>query len=371
MKLNLFTLVTLIASTFAIPVGEKPENANLRRISTKEGESQWMTEDEIAVLIRDVIPFIDLTDEVPTNNFRPAPRPIRANPSTPTQQSLVKPLTEQIDLQQMKDFLTTFSTFNNRYYKSTSGKESSIWLQGQLEAVAKYSNSTSVKVEIVPFTHPSFAQKSLIAKIIPTQPINAGRTIVGAHQDSINGQNALNGRAPGADDDGSGTGSIFEAFRLLVVNNYVPKKTLEFHFYAAEEAGLLGSQAIAVKYKSDNVIVDGMLQVDMTGYVKPGTTEVIGIETSRYADTSISTFLKTLSAEYAAIPGVSTSCGYACSDHASWTKNGYKAAFLFESLFENHNKQIHTANDSLEKVSFSHMAEFTKLILGWAVEMTA
>ena len=46
--------------------------------------------------------------------------------------------------------------------------------------------------------------------------------IIGAHQDSINSQNPSGGRSPGADDDGSGSITLLEAFRVLIANNFYP-----------------------------------------------------------------------------------------------------------------------------------------------------
>lgn len=67
--------------------------------------------------------------------------------------------------------------------------------------------------------------------------------------------------APGADDDCSGTASIVEAFRVLAHNGYIPRNgPVEFHWYAAEEGGLLGSQAIAKYKKESGVTIGAMLE---------------------------------------------------------------------------------------------------------------
>lgn len=98
-----------------------------------------------------------------------------------------------------------------------------------------------------------------------------------------------------ADDDGSGTVTILEAFRVLLTDSRVSTgqapNTIEFHWYAGEEGGLLGSGAIFQKYKQDGRQVKAMLNQDMTGYVKPGTTEVVGILTDN-VDAGLTTFLK-------------------------------------------------------------------------------
>lgn len=82
-------------------------------------------------------------------------------------------------------------------------------------------------------------------------------------------------------------------------------------------------------------------------------------------------FLKKVALAYCDIPAVDTKCAYACSDHASWTKAGYSSVFTFETLFEEHSSYIHTSNDDLTNVSFDHMAQFVKLVLGWVVELSA
>ena len=79
-------------------------------------------------------------------------------------------------------------------------------------------------------------------------------------------------------DDGSGTVSILEAFRSLVENGFRPERSVEFHWSSAEEAGLLGSQAVAQAYEKAGKRVVAMLQNDMTGYVG-ANGEVIGIVT--------------------------------------------------------------------------------------------
>lgn len=82
--------------------------------------------------------------------------------------------------------------------------------------------------------------------------------------DSINLDNPSSGRAPGADDDGTGVVNLIEAYRALLQGGFRPRNTVEFQFYAAEEVGLRGSQAIATSYKNSGVQVKAHYQIDMT-----------------------------------------------------------------------------------------------------------
>ena len=81
-------------------------------------------------------------------------------------------------------------------------------------------------------------------------------------------------KAPGADDDGSGTVTILDVFRALVSSKYEPVNDVEFHWYSAEEGGLLGSQAIFAEYERVGVQVAAMLQQDMTGTACSLSTKV-------------------------------------------------------------------------------------------------
>lgn len=149
----------------------------------------------------------------------------------------------------------------------------------------------------------------------------------------------------GADDDGSGTTSSLEGFRALVNANYTPSTPLEFHYFSAEEGGLLGSQAVAKSYEDEGKKVLAMLQMDMTAWVKAGTEERVGI-IQDFVDPALTEFIETLVEEYCesalstkhtgsktdsrvtvSIPPVKTQCSYACSDHASFAKAGYQSAF--------------------------------------------
>jgi leucyl aminopeptidase len=83
--------------------------------------------------------------------------------------------------------------------------------------------------------------------------------------DSINLSNPTSGRAPGADDDGTGTVNLIEGLRALVAAGFKPSTPVEYHWYSGEEAGLLGSQAIATAYKNAGTKVKAFMELDMSG----------------------------------------------------------------------------------------------------------
>ncbi|KAG6332037.1 hypothetical protein ID866_7048 [Astraeus odoratus] len=175
-----------------------------------------------------------------------------------------------------------------------------------------------------------------------------------------------------ADDDGSGTVTILESYRALLTSGFQPQLPVEFHWYSAEEGGLLGSQAVAKSYQAHQFQVYAMSQFDMTAWVKVGVQEHIGVITD-YVDSSLTEFNKKLIDTYLNVPYIETKCGYACSDHASWARAGYPSIFTIESSFEHANHaNIHTMNDRMDissEFSFDHMLEFSKLAVAFAIEL--
>ena len=267
--------------------------------------------------------------------------------------------------------LREFTAFRTRYYRSSTGRESQAWLLKTVKNLAKQRSDLNISVSEWPH---SWGQNSIILHIDGSDSEASqeeGITIVGAHQDSTNLIPFL--AAPGADDDGSGTVTILEALRALLANkSWKPVTDVEFHWYSAEEGGLLGSQAIFSSYEKEGRDVKAMLQQDMTGYVQKtldaGEPESVGVITD-YVDPGLTTFIKEVITAYCDIPYVETKCGYACSDHASASKAGYPSAFVIESDFKYSDSKIHTTEDKIEYLSFDHMLQHARLTLGLAYEL--
>lgn len=170
--------------------------------------------------------------------------------------------------------LEKFTSFRTRYYRSQTGRDSQLWLMGKAEELASTRKDLDITVSEVKH---DWGQNSIVVHI-PGKGKAADKaavTILGAHQDSTNLIPFL--AAPGADDDGSGTVTLLEALRVLLVTGWAPTTPVEFHWYSAEEGGLLGSQEVVRTYMEKEVKVKAMLQQDMTAFVKTGTQERVGL----------------------------------------------------------------------------------------------
>ncbi|CDZ98846.1 Transferrin receptor and related proteins containing the protease-associated (PA) domain [Phaffia rhodozyma] len=333
----------------------------------------WMTEREKIIAKSKGRRFMDITETPSLGSpslISGASAPKTFKYPTPNS-TLVSPILKHLSVDEPKKNLVDFTSFYTRYYRSDTGKQSSEWLLAKVEQyIADAPKEVREHVSVQAFPH-TWAQTSVIATFTPKNKENrkAPVTVVGAHCDSTNMLPFL--RSPGADDDGSGTATTLEAFRALVASGYIPETPLQFMWFSAEEGGLLGSQAISQKLAADGVAVKAMIQMDMTAWVKQGTEEVVGIITD-FVDPDLTAFNKAIVDRYLNIPWKETKCGYACSDHASFSKAGFQSSFTIESTFENSNKNIHSANDKFDhpEFSFTHMLEFSKLAVGFAVELT-
>lgn len=181
----------------------------------------------------------------------------------------------------MHDDLEHLTSFYNRLYNGPTGEKSSQWLHNHIAGIIAESPFHS-HISLEYFTH-TFPQSSIIARFEPkVRDFSKPLTILGAHQDSANYLFPLL-PAPGADDDGSGSITILEAFRVLAESGYIPYGgPVEFHWYAAEEAGNLGSGAIAAYKKKEGATIGAMMEFDATGFISRKSTESIGKFAARF-----------------------------------------------------------------------------------------
>ena len=264
----------------------------------------------------------------------------------------------------IRNTITSLSTnWTSRRYNQQGGVDAANWLRNQWTTLAQ--GRTDVTVSL--FNHASWAQPSVILTIRGTTLPNEV-VVLGGHLDSINSSGSAY-TAPGADDDASGVASLTEVIRVAMARGYRPARTVKFMAYAAEEVGLRGSAEIAAQHKSTGVNVVGVLQLDMTNY-RGSSYDIVLV--SDYTNAAQNTFLTNLISTY--LPGVtrtSTTCGYACSDHASWHNQGYPASFPFEALMSQSNPYIHTSSDTLARTAgtATNSVKFAKLAAAYMAEL--
>jgi leucyl aminopeptidase len=264
--------------------------------------------------------------------FRPSPPPYSLDNAASVTAML--PLLQTSNLVRT---IETLSAFPDRFHESDDGKRAAIWLRDLWQSYA--AARPDVKVELV--THDDTPQPSVVLTI-PGKTLPAEQVVLGGHLDSINQRGGL---APGADDNASGIAVLSEVIRVALELDYQPDRSVVFYGYAAEEIGLVGSNEIAARAQAQKTNVTGVLQLDMTN-VTPAAQPYMAIITD-FTNAALNELAKQLIDTYVGIPWKTSECGYACSDHGSWTEHGFAAHHVHETTIEESNDKLHTAQDTL------------------------
>jgi leucyl aminopeptidase len=286
-----------------------------------------------------------------------------AGPYTLDQQAFVRPLLSKISEPKLRATIQTLSAYHDRYYSHDQGVASAQWIADRWTALAAKIPGAAVRL----YRHDGWKQPSVILTVPGTDKADE-IVVLGGHLDSINIYDGRGAAAPGADDNASGIAVLTEAIRVLADGGFRPRRTVEFMGYAAEEVGLRGSQDIADDYARQGKKVVGVIQYDMSNF--PGNGPGMFLLTDN-VDPELSAFTGKLIDAYAGVPRGTTECGYACSDHASWTRAGYPSAMAFEATLDTMNENLHTDHDTLANGGgdASHSVPFARLAVAFAAEL--
>jgi len=357
-----------------VAFGQPEYNPNEKRLikyGPGESDQEWMTLANLETLETSFhffnklgVGYLDITDfQEPLKVDTPVKPKIF--PTGPTQQNVVNPLIQQASQNSLRSYITSLSGFPNRYYSTSSGAQSAVWLRDLMQGFITASGRTDCNCSL--YAHSGYIQNSVICRISGSGDLANEIIVTGAHLDSVNSRSTPNGVAPGADDDATGVASFVETFRILVSNGFRPLRTIEFMAYAAEEVGLRGSQDIARAYRTQGKNVYAVYQNEMSGYVENAPTVTV---LQDYVDLTLTRFVESLVDEYLNIPYTRAVCGYGCSDHASWDGQDFATVCTAEAgPFGDVNPAMHTDADTIDKLDMSFTVEFAKLCLAFVAEL--
>jgi len=184
--------------------------------------------------------------------------------------------------------------------------------------------------------------------------------VYGAHLDSTAGWWAgKTGRSPGADDNGSGSSAVLEFAKIVSSQGLRFKNTLRLCLFTGEEQGLIGSRALARRWKSEGVNVIAMFNTDMLGYRQPGTPITINFM-NRVGDPDLINIAREVTNTY--LPGIGNdNTAACCSDQQSFHENGFPAVGYFETPGRTvYYPQYHRTTDLLEYLDLEQIATQAK-----------
>ncbi|KAF9151529.1 hypothetical protein BG015_006550 [Linnemannia schmuckeri] len=294
----------------------------------------------------------------------PSDHPIVLKSKNLKHRKSLQAIVDQVDVKTLEQDVTWLSgeasgsPFITRSSTSKQSIEVAQWLKSQFES---YGCDT---VELM--SYQSRFGPNVICTFKGTERPNE-HVILGAHHDSRG--SFLNPRAPGADDDGSGTSMLLQVARIIKANNLTFGRTFVISAFSGEEQGLFGSAALAKKLKSQGTTITMMVQGDMLAYRKPGEPIQVAFP-ARYHTAELSSLLHNVTELYVpeAVVGITGAC---CSDHQSFWEAGYPATAFFERNGPIADPKYHNSGDLVyrEGYDFAQLRASTQAMLASVFEV--
>jgi Zn-dependent M28 family amino/carboxypeptidase len=185
--------------------------------------------------------------------------------------------------------------------------------------------------------------------------------IVTAHLDSVNHETP-GGRAPGADDNGSGAAGVLEMAECMAGGNH--SADLRFILFGGEEQGLFGSTQYVAGLSSSNG-VSAVINMDMIATINTQARSVL-IEGGPVSQALIDRLAET-AATYTDL-SVQTSLHFFNSDHVPFIEAGIPAVLLIEGN-DSANDVVHTSRDTLDRVDDALMTDIVRMGMAAVLEL--
>lgn len=245
-------------------------------------------------------------------------------------------------------------------------------LEMALAWVEEYYQELGIKVWREPYRRRGRTMYNIVAEIPGL--VNPDRVlIIGSHLDSTAGWPWGNeSRAPGADDDGSGTVAAMEIARALV--NLPLGYTVRFVHFTGEEQGLYGSYAYSDKVAEAKTDLVGMIEMDMVGWcAKPGNRLDVHDGRDRNGSHELVAYFAENANRYGINLNVVDTHNHAVdnrSDHAGFLDHGYKAVLVSEEFTDDgFNPNYHSRRDRADTLNFDFMVEVVKLVIATTADL--
>jgi len=188
--------------------------------------------------------------------------------------------------------------------------------------------------------------------------------LITAHLDDTSGDPS--NKAPGADDNASGSSGVLLAADLL--SHHFFACTLRYALFTGEEQGLIGSAAYASYVHSQNQDIRGVLNLDMIAY-NSDAHPIVDLHTrsgssANAGDLAIAnTFIDVVNAYHLNLAPDLLQDEMRRSDHAPFWDNGYPAILAIEDN-DDFTPYYHTTNDTLSTLDLAFFTNFVKAAVG-------
>lgn len=273
---------------------------------------------------------------------RAAP-PVRAEPRPD-----IVALTAEVSADELLASITHLAGFGTRHSLSSELTEAAEWARVKLESFGFAVSTSDVSVG-------GGTSRNMVADK-PGTSAPPRLVVATAHLDSVNLRGGPTAEAPGADDNASGVAGVLELGRLLGRDSSA--NDLRLILFGGEEQGLHGSQQyVDALSQSDRDRLDAVVNMDMVATLNvPQTTVLLeGAPVSQQLMNDLAAAAHT----YTALV-VETSLNPFASDHVPFINAGLPALLTIEGG-DSANVNIHTADDTVEKIHLPLAAEILRM----------
>jgi hypothetical protein len=257
-------------------------------------------------------------------------------------------LTAMVSQSRFADTLSRLTAFRTRHSLTAEFSAAADACKAMLEALDCAVSKRSIAVG-------SGTSFNIVADK-PGVGANRRLVLVTAHLDSVNAAGGITGAAPGADDNGSGTAGVLEIGRILTAQP--AEHDLRLVLFGGEEQGLHGSQQyVASLPQAERARIDSVINMDMIATLNTQALTVL-LEGASVSQTLMNDLIAA-AADYTSL-AVQTSLHPFASDHVPFIEASMPALLTIEGA-DTANHNIHTANDTLDKINYGLAAEILKM----------
>ncbi|MDI6849219.1 MAG: Zn-dependent exopeptidase M28 [Candidatus Saccharicenans sp.] len=262
------------------------------------------------------------------------------------QDELYDLIADEVSADHLRNRVTDLQNFGTRYALASGCLQAGQYIRD-------YLLSLGLPAVYQEFYYSGYLCRNVISEIrgqsYPDQVV-----IICAHYDSISDQRWT--LAPGADDNGSGTGAVLEAARILAGRAF--DFTVRFILFSAEELGLVGSLRYVQERLNQAENILAVINLDMVAYadILPEDLDLIGNRSSGW-------LVERLAALAGVYGPVATrkiiDASFIYSDHASFWDRGIAAICAIEDVSVP-NPYYHRTTDTVDTLNFDFYRAATR-----------
>jgi monoamine oxidase len=270
-------------------------------------------------------------------------------------------LVEKASAEQIKTAIDSIARFHTRHTLSELNNKAADWIQQQFQGMGY------PEVKLHRFAIGDAQRANVVCTKPGEGPADEHMIICGHFDSRTKDLDDSTSRAPGADDNGSGTVVLLEAARLLA--GVRTRRSIQFAAFTGEEQGLLGSADYAQYVHGQGLRVRRVLNLDMVGHPEKTGFPSIVIEQAM-GGTPNDLESQALAAEMVQLTALYTSLitrlgPIYSSDYMPFEHYGYVCNGLFDGA--DHQSFYHTSDDTVDKVDASACVQVARLVVATAL----